>query len=1076
MSSAQFQESVNHKNNPGPSKADSASIRRLSPLNVWALSFGCIIGWGAFVMPGTTFLPEAGVAGTAAAMVISSAIMLLIGFNFYYMIRINRSHGGAYAFTHSAFGYEMAFLCSWFLCLAYLSVIPLNATALSFIGRMVFPELFQSSIHYSVAGYEVYPGDILLSEVTLLIFGLLIAFRQQIVKWVQTVLSLIIVAGVLILLMVFLSRGTLSGIPPARTAVEGGLPLGILSVILISPWAFVGFDTVALFTNEARFPLRKMFGIIASSIIAGGLAYTALTLIAAAPYYNETAAVRESYGGLLKMPIFQSAEILMGRSGVILLCVTALAAILTGIIGFYQAAGRMLCAMSEGGILPRGFSSFPFSIMFIMCISFMAPFFGRTALGWIVEMSTFGAIVGFAFTSAAAYRTACVNGHAFSRAAGLAGTIISGVFILVSIVPGILPVEPMAPQSYLVLSLWSVTGYFFYWHTMNENARRSSDMENINNNTSIVAGICLFFLIFLSSMVWTTQTLLQMSDDEQLRQTLTRTGLIQTLLVLAGLTGILNSYNRLRKIQMTAETHMIRAEEKSRAKSMFLFNMSHDLRTPLNALMGYTYLARQGSREPEELMGYLEKIDMASSQLLTLVNDILEMSRIENGRMELYPERCNLHILMTNIRDLFSKQMEDKHIEYVVEDSDLSHSEVMCDGNHFARVLTNLVSNALKFTPEGGRVNVSLSEARFNGLPDNPEAEYILKVRDNGIGISPEFIGRVFDVFERERTSTVSRIQGTGLGMSITKRIVEQMGGTIEVDSRQGEWTEFTIHLPLPVIQGEGPEDGAENRTADAAAEPEKTAKPASDSSQTRFSSSEGAGDEGGAEAAAGTDGAGERERFEIRDRAEAEDDKPAAAAEEEREREAQKKTAAAAAEDKTGTKAEEKSTAAAETAETAEENTAAADGEDEDPALVGAGKRILMAEDNEINQEIAIAILEEFGFETEAVENGREAVDRLISAPEDYFDLILMDIQMPVMDGYEATAAIRALDDPVRSSIPIIAATANTFDEDIRRAREEGMDAHIAKPLSIDIMISTIEDVLRKSSKQALSDLNRDS
>ncbi|MBQ8081920.1 MAG: response regulator [Clostridia bacterium] len=385
------------------------------------------------------------------------------------------------------------------------------------------------------------------------------------------------------------------------------------------------------------------------------------------------------------------------------------------------------------------------------------------------------------------------------------------------------------------------------------------------------------------------------------------------------------------------------AESASRAKTEFLFNMSHDLRTPMNAIIGYTELAGREDVSPEVMRGYIQKIDASSGHLLALINDILEMSRIESGKMTLEPANTDLIAVMNEAKELFAAQMAGKGIDFTVDTDGVRDRWALCDSNRLNRVILNLVSNAFKFTPSGGRVEVRLTQA-----PDGDGTPlYTLLVRDNGIGMSPEFAQRLFNPFERERTSTVSRTQGTGLGLSITKSIVDLMGGQIEVNTEQGKGTEFTVRLPFPAGEEEQEEEAA---------------------------------------------GPLARQSIDF------------------------------------------------------------------------SGMRLLLAEDNEINREIATMILSQAGFAVEAAENGREAVDMVARSDAGYYDAVLMDIQMPEMDGYSAARAIRSLPDEALRRVPIVAMTANAFQEDVQEALEAGMNGHIAKPLNVDRMLETLREVLTAS------------
>ncbi len=386
------------------------------------------------------------------------------------------------------------------------------------------------------------------------------------------------------------------------------------------------------------------------------------------------------------------------------------------------------------------------------------------------------------------------------------------------------------------------------------------------------------------------------------------------------------------------------ARHASLAKTTFLSNMSHDIRTPMNAIVGYTQFALK-TDDMGEVKSYLQKIDVSSQYLLTLINDVLEMSRIESGRLELELAPMNVVEVMDDLRGVFDTQMAEKRIAYEILIESIHDEWVMCDRSRLNRVLLNLLGNAYKFTPEGGSVTVCLTQLESES---DDVAVFELRVKDTGIGMSEEFANHVFEAFERERNTTASGIQGTGLGMAITKRIVDTMGGTIEVYSTKGVGTEFVIHLAFDVCES----------ILDQVVESNK----------------------------------GDVDDIEFE------------------------------------------------------------------------GKRILLAEDNDINREIATMLLEEFGFVVDEAVNGREAVDMLVEGGPGYYDIVVTDIQMPVMDGYEEARTIRSLDDARLAQVPIVAMSANAFQEDIRMATEAGMDGYISKPIDVEDALGTLYDVLANS------------
>ncbi|HJB54409.1 MAG TPA: response regulator [Candidatus Olsenella avistercoris] len=414
---------------------------------------------------------------------------------------------------------------------------------------------------------------------------------------------------------------------------------------------------------------------------------------------------------------------------------------------------------------------------------------------------------------------------------------------------------------------------------------------------------------------------------DSLAWSLVAAAFVGCLAILVALLAVFVRYLRLLRSQMD-ELDRARAasDAASLAKSRFLSNMSHDIRTPMNAIVGMTQIAREHVGDPVAVSGCLDKIANSSAHLLNLVNDVLDMSRIESGRMELASERVSLPETLDAVEAIARTQAEVRGVTFVVE-RELSCPVVLTDGTRLSQVLLNLLSNAVKFTPRGGEVTLRVEQGT-EPAPDGRVRTHVW-VRDTGIGMSEEFMRRIFDSFEREDTERVRKTEGTGLGMSIVKRIVDGMGGSIQVSSEKGHGSTFHVTLDLERCAGEA----------------ERLAEP--------------------------------------------------------------------------------------------------------DPASL-AGARVLLAEDNELNWDVASELLGACGLELDWAENGRECVERFSASEPGHYDAILMDLRMPEMTGYEATRAIRALDRPDARSVPIVAMTADAFEEDRQRARGAGMDAHVAKPIDV--------------------------
>ncbi len=401
------------------------------------------------------------------------------------------------------------------------------------------------------------------------------------------------------------------------------------------------------------------------------------------------------------------------------------------------------------------------------------------------------------------------------------------------------------------------------------------------------------------------------------------------------------------------------AQQANKAKTTFLNSMSHDIRTPMNAIIGFTALAQTHSDDQARVKDYLGKISTSSTYLLSLINDILDMSRIESGTVKLQEVEVHIPDLLHDLRTMLQSLINSRNLNLFIDIQDVIHEDVLTDKLRLNQVLLNIVGNAIKFTPPGGDIIVRLIEK-----PCSLKAytTYEFSVKDNGVGMSEDFLGHIFDVFSREYSSTVSGIQGTGLGMAITKNIVDMMGGDIRVESEEGKGSLFTVTLNLRLGS-----EAVKNEVipADVLTQPEIRA----DIKNLEK----------------------EKEKKETHDY---------------------------------------------------------------------SGRRVLLAEDNELNREIATAILEEAGMTVDSVNDGDAAVSAINKAPSDKYDLIFMDIQMPKMDGYTATREIRMLPDDRKADIPIIAMTANAFEEDKRKSYESGMNGHIIKPISIEEIAKVLDEI----------------
>lgn len=551
---------------------------------------------------------------------------------------------------------------------------------------------------------------------------------------------------------------------------------------------------------------------------------------------------------------------------------------------------------------------------------------------------------------------------------------------------------------------------------------------------------------------------------------------IEQSISLSRLKEVQKAQKQLEQVQAKTEQAYQIAEQANHAKTRFLNNMSHDIRTPMNAIVGFSSLAITHIDQPDRVKDYLSKILSSSNHLLNLINDVLDMSRIESGKVEINESECSLPVIMHDIRNILQSDVKSKNLDFFIDTVDVIDENIICDKVRLSQVILNCMSNAVKYTKPGGTVGIHVIQ-KHSSQPGCADFDFI--IRDNGIGMSPEFVKHIFEPFSREENSVVHQTQGTGLGMSIVKNIVDLMGGKINVKSKLGEGTEFTISLrfktttsskKITVIKSlEGMRALVADDDTDSCLSINRMLK--SIGLRPEWTT---LGKEAVVRAQAATE---EKDPFKVyiidwlmpdmngvevvrRIRQRIGDEVP---------------IIILTAYDWTDIEAEAREAGVTAfcdkpifLSELYYVLQKASSPQQQEPEKIICyndmfrGKRILLVDDVELNREIAQTILEEAGLDVITCSNGKEAVEFIRHSEEGYLDMVLMDIMMPVMDGYEATRRIRVLPNERLAQIPIIAMTANAFEEDRQAALHAGMNDHIAKPVQIDTMYEIMRSYLK--------------
>ena len=804
-------------------------MRHLSMLGAWALAFGCAIGSDAFVMPWTEFLPKAGPLGTVLGVFIGGLVMAVVAWNFHYMINRWPGPGGAYAYASKAFGHDHGFLCGFLLGFAYLAIVWLDVTALVVVAHYTLGDAFRFGFHYTIQNSDIYFGDILLSFFAIAVASA-ICCRCRLSGIVQTVLAVMLAAGIFVCFAAAAlnHEGGLETIRPFFAPDRGNGLFQILNILAIAPWLFVGFEAISNSSAEFRFPARKAFGVMLATLATAVVAYAFLTAIpvftlgdASSSDWTGAVASLASSGGEPDFHAFDVASRYFGKAGMFLIGLTLIGAIFTNLVGNTVAVSRLAAAMADDGALPsflggRNADGAPRNaVLAIAALAALVVPLGRAVIGVVVDISILGAAVAYAYTSAAAFKTARRHGDRGTQATGILGLVISIVVVFLFVMPFVsLDTTVIATESYLVLIVWCLAALATFIAVFSRDR-----MHRFGQ--SPVAWISLFVIIMILSVVWIRQTtrettekaladiinrhaescaaaapdraghghddgdwrVLLRKDLSRANRSIFRNNLVQGGLNFLALALMFGFYVILRRREREMEL------EKAKAKSYFFSTVSHDIRTPLNAIIGYSTMLASGFKTEAERQEAIDSILVSGKTLLGLVNDVLDLSKLESGKMEIHPEPTDCSRLMHAVMEAFRVSSGKSGLELRCRAGDMPL--LLLDPQRLRQIAFNLVGNAVKFTKKG---HVEL-RVGFDRRGDEDSGTFRMDVEDTGCGISEEDQKRIGSAYVQVGAK-VSRNGGTGLGLAICRQLIAAMGGRLEVESAIGEGSTFSVVIP----------------------------------------------------------------------------------------------------------------------------------------------------------------------------------------------------------------------------------------------------------------------------------------
>ena len=806
-----------------------------------ALSVGFAVGWGAFIMPGLSFLPKAGPVGTVIGIAIGAMAMFVFALNYHRLSLRAHGPGGAYTFAQATFGYDHGFVAGWFMFLAYISILWANETAIKLLLRYIFGNALQFGFHYQLAGFDVYFGEVLAAVSLLAVIAFICLYCKKLAAWINLamVATFLGIIGLLFFTALGRHQGGIEALGPAFSPGSGHPISQILGVVAMMPWAFVGFEAITHSEAEFKFPTKRTFAILSLAVVLSALAYAFLALlpVVAVPSgygnWSEYLADLPNKSGPESLPVFFASVKTFGRAGIALVAVAMLTGMATGIVGALVSVSRLMYAMSHDNILPRWFGRLDSSgsprngILFITAVSAVIPFFGRTVIGWPVDVASIGIAIAFGYTSLAAVKTYGDGGRCkifAGKALGVLGVIMAVFFGALLLIPNFFSATTLRAESYLVLALWSIFGFIHF-------RREYSLARNKFIGRSSIVWTTMFLAIIFTTLMWSRQKSMDTirasaviidsapaqsnvvnEQVARIDRELLGNSLVEMLLLGSTLFIILKLFGVMRRREVRAVAEKIKAEELNKAKSYFFSTVSHDIRTPLNAIIGFSEMLKDGFKTEEERTQAVDSILVSGKTLLNLINDVLDLSKLESGKMQIAPEPTDCKKLLGEISESFLFSAKNPNVDIRAAVAEMP--TLMLDPQRIRQIAFNLMGNAVKFT-ESGFVEV---RASFSCKPGATAGTFRMSVEDTGCGITEEDMKHIAKPYMQLGTSS-SRHGGTGLGLAICRQLAKAMGGELTLKSTVGKGSTFTITIPNVQVAA-GKVDAAAPEAAPAAASP----------------------------------------------------------------------------------------------------------------------------------------------------------------------------------------------------------------------------------------------------------------